>query len=209
MTTLAIIAKEPLPGKAKTRLHPPLSLEQAARLAAACIDDTLAAVATLTAERRILLWDGGRPPAAADGYEVVHQVPGELDTRLGALFDLCTGPTVLIGMDTPQLTAMDLMPAFRSWPAGTDAWLGPAADGGFWALGMYEPRGELVRGIAMSRADTGQRQRERLHLAGLHVATLPVLRDVDTFDDARTVAESAPETRFARLFRSYAATSGA
>jgi len=42
MTTLVVIAKETIPGKVKTRLHPPLSLEQAADVAAAAIQDTLA-----------------------------------------------------------------------------------------------------------------------------------------------------------------------
>jgi glycosyltransferase A (GT-A) superfamily protein (DUF2064 family) len=79
MTTLIVIAKEPLPGRAKTRLHPPFTLEQAAHLAAAAIDDTLAAVADLPASRRILLFDGERPPAAADGYEIVPQTAGDLD----------------------------------------------------------------------------------------------------------------------------------
>ena len=67
MTTLIVIAKECLPGRVKTRLHPPLSLEQAARLAAASLDDTFAAVAALPATRRVLAFDGTVVPAAADG----------------------------------------------------------------------------------------------------------------------------------------------
>lgn len=204
MTTLVLIAKEPLPGRAKTRLHPPLTLEQAAQLAAAAIDDTLAALAEVRAERRILLFDGARTPSAAGDYEVVHQVSGDLDERLGSLFDYCTGPTVLIGMDTPQVTAANLAPAFEHWTDDTDAWLGPAADGGYWAIGMREPRGDLIRGVPMSRDDTGELQLRRLHEAGLRVGMLTTLIDVDTIDDARDVARSAPHTGFARLFSSFA-----
>ena len=194
-TTIILIAKETIPGKVKTRLHPAVSLEQAAMLAAASIRDTLATIAQLPASRRILLFDGARVPAGAENFEVIPQVDGDLDERLAAIFDECTGPTVLIGMDTPQVTVRDLAPAFEAWTA--DAFFGPANDGGFWALGMAEPRGDLIRGVPMSRNDTGRIQLERLLAAGLDVQLLPELTDVDTIDDARAVAAAAPSTEFA------------
>jgi uncharacterized protein len=203
MTTLVVIAKEPLPGRAKTRLHPPLSLEQAAQLAAAAIDDTFAAVAGVAATRRIVLFDGAVVPSSAAGYEVVPQSSGDLDERLGAIFDYCDEPMLLIGMDTPQVTAADLSPAFAGWPDTVDAWFGPADDGGFWALGMREPRGELIRGVPMSQSDTGEHQLARLRDAGLRVGMLATLTDVDTIDSARAVAALAPTTRFARLLRAF------
>jgi len=201
-TTLVVIAKETVPGKVKTRLHPPLSLEQAASLAALAIGDTLAAVESLPAKRRILLFDGTVTPAGSEGYDVVQQVSGDLDERLAAMFDELAGPAILIGMDTPQLTAADLAPAF-DWPAGVDAFFGPANDGGFWALGMAEPRGDLIRGVPMSRDDTGRIQLERLLGAGLTVNMLPSLTDVDTFDDALSVAQAAPGTAFAAAVSVY------
>jgi glycosyltransferase A (GT-A) superfamily protein (DUF2064 family) len=206
MTTLIVIAKEPLPGRAKTRWHPPFTLEQAAELAAAAIDDTLAAVADLPASRRILLFEGTRPPRSADGYEVMPQAAGDLDERLAAAFDAVDGPAVLIGMDTPQLLAADLAPAFEPW-GDVDAWFGPADDGGFWALGLRDPRGDLIREVPMSRADTGALQLERLQ--HLRVGILRELTDVDTYDDALRVAASAPATTFARLFAQYAAAAPA
>jgi uncharacterized protein len=208
MTTLIVIAKEPLPGKAKTRLHPPFSLEQAAELAAAAIDDTLAAVAELPARRRFLLFDGDNPPSAAHGYEIVHQTSGGLDERLAAGFDAVTGAAVLIGMDTPQLTAADLAPAFEDW-GDVDAWFGPADDGGFWALGLPGGRGDVIRGVPMSRDDTGAHQLARLTAAGLRVGMLRELTDVDTVDDARRVAAEAPATAFARLFAEFSAATQA
>jgi glycosyltransferase A (GT-A) superfamily protein (DUF2064 family) len=204
MTTLIVIAKEPLPGRAKTRLHPPFTLEQAAQLAAAAIDDTLAAVADLPASRRILLFEGIHPPRSADGYEIMPQAAGDLDERLAAAFDAVDGPAVLIGMDTPQLRAADLLPAFEG---SEDAWFGPADDGGFWALGLRAPRGDLIRGVPMSRDDTGALQLARLK--GLKVGMLRELTDVDTYDDALRVAASAPATSFARLFAQFAAAAPA
>ncbi|CAN5243741.1 DUF2064 domain-containing protein [soil metagenome] len=201
--TIVLIGKEPLPGRAKTRLHPPLSLEQAAALAAASIDDTIETLAASAASRLVLAWDGDALPPRSESFAVMHQVPGSLDERLAAIFDACDGPTVLVGMDTPQLTSRELAPVFAPWPA--DSWFGPANDGGFWALGMREPDGSLIRGVPMSRADTGALQRQRLADAGLTTAMLPRLTDVDTIDDAHEVALSAPDTRFARTLARFTA----
>ncbi len=206
MTILILIAKEPLPGKAKTRLHPPLTLEQAAILAAAAIDDTLLAMRSLPATRRILLFEGDRLPSGSEDYDVTGQTTGTLDLRLGAIFDECSEPILLIGMDTPQLTSDDLAPAFSGWPhdnSDIDAWFGPATDGGFWALGMREPRGDLIRGVEMSTEDTGAAQLARLEHAGLRVGMLPILTDVDTIDTAREVAGIAPHTLFARTLEQF------
>ncbi|NIJ05892.1 TIGR04282 family arsenosugar biosynthesis glycosyltransferase [Frigoribacterium faeni] len=198
MTTVVVICKETLPGKVKTRLHPPLSLEQAADVAAAAIQDTLDVVRRLPATRRVLLFDGNRTPSGSEDFDVIHQIGGGLDARLGALFDEVDGRTVLVGMDTPQLTVADLAPAFDDPADDVDAWFGPANDGGFWALGLERPTGDLLRGVPMSRDDTGAHQLRRLAEAGLRVRTLPELVDVDTIDDARLAAAAAPHSRFAR-----------
>jgi glycosyltransferase A (GT-A) superfamily protein (DUF2064 family) len=201
MTTVVVICKETLPGKVKTRLHPPLSLEQAAEVAAAAIQDTLAVVRQLPASRRVLLFDGNRTPSGSEDFDVIHQIGGGLDARLGALFDEVDGRTVLVGMDTPQLTVADLAPAFDDSADDVDAWFGPANDGGFWALGLERPTGDLLRGVPMSRDDTGAHQLRRLAEAGLRVRTLPELVDVDTIDDARLAAAAGPDTLFAQALR--------
>ena len=200
MTAIVVIAKECLPGKVKTRLHPPLSLDQAAELAAASLADTLAVASQLPATRHILAFDGVTAPVEASAWEILPQTAGGLDERLAAIFDTLTEPTLLLGMDTPQVSAELLAPVFTSWGDETDAWFGPADDGGFWALGLKNPSGALLRGIPMSRSDTGAHQLQRLDAAGLSVRLLPTLTDIDTITDAHTVASVAPHTRFARAF---------
>ena len=197
MTTIVIIAKECLPGRVKTRLHPAVSYEQAAELAAASLADTLQIGTELAAERRILAFDGLVPPPDSHAFEVIPQSAGDLDARLATVFDAATGPLLLVGMDTPQLRVADLADLFP-WPDDTDFAFGPARDGGFWALGMREPRGDLIRGVPMSRDDTGVRQLERLMTAGGTIRMLPPLTDVDTIVEAHAVAALAPDTRFAR-----------
>ncbi|MFJ7628683.1 DUF2064 domain-containing protein [Streptomyces sp. NPDC097595] len=197
-TTLLVIAKEPLPGRVKTRLTPPFSPAEAARLAEASLTDTLHTVLALPAARRVVVLEGAPGPWLPPGIEVVKQGAGGLDERLAAAFGACTGPTLLIGMDTPQITASDLAPALApgAW-GGCDAWFGPAEDGGFWALGLAEPDPGLLRGVPMSVPETGAVQRRRLVDAGLTVRDLPRLRDVDTAADAAEVAALAPDGRFA------------
>lgn len=196
--TLLVIAKEPLPGRVKTRLTPPFTPQEAARLAEASLADTLHTVLALPAARRVLVLEGAPGPWLPPGIEVVGQCAGGLDARLAAAFAGSTGPTLLIGMDTPQITAADLAPALSpgSWD-GCDAWFGPAEDGGYWALGLADPDPELLRGVPMSVPETGTVQRRRLVDAGLTVRDLPRLRDVDTASDAVAVAGRAPHGRFA------------
>jgi uncharacterized protein len=99
-------------------------------------------------------------------------------------------------MDTPQVTPAMLTTANERLD-DHDAVFGPAADGGFWLLGLREPDPALLRGVPMSRPDTGAHQRERL--TGKRVATLETLIDVDTAADAVRVAAQAPGTRFAAV----------
>ncbi|MDJ0466945.1 DUF2064 domain-containing protein [Streptomyces sp. H27-C3] len=198
MTTLLVIAKEPVPGRVKTRLSPPYSPVEAARLAAASLADTLSAVLAAPVRRRVLVLDGVPGAWVPRGIEVVAQCAGGLDERLAAAFGLCTGPALLVGMDTPQLSPALLAPALApdAWD-GCDAWFGPAVDGGFWALGLAAPDPALLRGVPMSVPETGEVQRARLTCAGLAVRDLPLLRDVDTAYDAEVVAAEAPGSRFA------------
>ncbi|ATL27850.1 TIGR04282 family arsenosugar biosynthesis glycosyltransferase [Streptomyces formicae] len=211
MTTLLVIAKEPLPGRVKTRLTPPFTPVEAARLAEAALVDTLRAVAATAVRRRVLVVDGTPGPWLPTGFDVVPQVAGGLDERLAAAFAACTGPALLIGMDTPQVTPellgaclADLGDGYDSY----DACFGPAEDGGFWALGLASPDPELLRGVPMSTPTTGAVQRARLVDAGLRVRDLPRLRDVDTAADAASVAASAPHGRFAAELARLGAVTG-
>lgn len=206
-TTLLVIAKEPVPGKVKTRLCPPCTPQQAARLAAAALHDTLEAVRAMPARRRVLVLSGRPGTWLPDGFDVVPQRSGGLDERLaGAFAEAGTGPALLVGMDTPQLTPALLAPALGpdSWQE-CDAWFGPALDGGFWALGLARPDPALLRGVPMSTPTTGRAQLARLAHKGLRVRRLPPLCDVDTAEDAAQVAAEAPGSRFAATAAALAA----
>ncbi|MFG2483704.1 DUF2064 domain-containing protein [Streptomyces virginiae] len=197
MSTLLVIAKAPVAGRVKTRLTPHFTPEQAAELARAALQDTLAAVLATPARRRVLVLDGAPGPWLPHGIEVVPQCAGGLDARLAAAFARADGPALLIGMDTPQVTP-DLLARGLDFDE-TDAWFGPAADGGFWALGLAEPDPALLLGVPMSLPTTGEVQRARLADSGRTVRDLPELCDVDTPADAARVAAAVPDSRFAAL----------
>lgn len=194
---LIVLAKAPQAGRSKTRLCPPCTPRQAADLAEAALRDTLAAVlATPGVTRRVLVLDGAPGPWLPDGFEVLPQRGDGLDERLAAAFADVGGPSLLVGMDTPQVTPellCDGLEALRRSPAV----LGLAPDGGYWTVGLRTPLDAVFLGVPMSADDTGERQQQRLQQLGIVCAALPALRDVDRFADALEVARSAPGTRFA------------
>ncbi|MFB4279579.1 TIGR04282 family arsenosugar biosynthesis glycosyltransferase [Nonomuraea sp. MTCD27] len=197
---ILVIAKEPVPGRVKTRLVPPLTPGQAAALAGAALEDTLRTVARVPGVHRVLALDGAPGPWLPGGFTVLPQRGDGLDERLAAAFEdahrLRPTPIVLIGMDTPQVSAALLTEAV-SLLAGHDAVLGPAADGGFWLLGLRVPVPALLLGVPMSEPATGEIQLRRLREAGMSIALMPCLTDVDTITDAIEVAAMAPRSRYA------------
>ena len=101
-------------------------------------------------------------------------------------------------MDTPQAASDLLAAAWAELAAGADAVLGPAEDGGYWAVGLRRAvAGDFV-GVPMSTSETGAAQLRRLEERGRTVSLLPTLRDVDRWEDACAVAGDTPGSRFAR-----------
>ena len=197
MPALLVIAKEPVPGRVKTRLTPPCTPEQAASLARAAIEDTLAAALAVEREaRRVLVLDGEPGDWIPDGFEVIAQRGDGLAERLAAAFEDAGSPAFLVGMDTPQVTP-ELLEAGLDAVLADDAVFGAALDGGYWGIGLREADARAFDGVPMSEDNTGAVQLARLAILGLRTAILPPLRDIDTIEDARAVAREAPDGRFA------------
>ncbi|BCY11312.1 hypothetical protein L3i22_064000 [Actinoplanes sp. L3-i22] len=198
MIQLLVMAKAPVPGRVKTRLCPPCTPEQAAAIAAAALEDTLKTAKKLSFVRHTLVIEGAHP--APSGWALVPQRGDGLGERLANAFAdtaLPGVPSLLIGMDTPQVTVALLRDAAEALCRAGSV-LGPADDGGWWALGLSDPADAAVLpDVPMSAADTGERTLRALRARGVRPAPLPGLRDVDTAADALAVAAACePGHRF-------------
>jgi glycosyltransferase A (GT-A) superfamily protein (DUF2064 family) len=209
-----VLAKAPVPGRAKTRLSPPATPEGAAGVAAAALLDTLDAAAATPRARVVVALEGSLAQAvrgdeigaALAPHTVVAQRGDGLGERIAAAHvDVATAfpgaVSVQVGMDTPQVDARLLDAALRTVESGADAALGLAEDGGWWALALRDPRrAGIITDVPTSTDETGRLTLEALRAALGHaaVADLPSLSDVDTADDAVRVSELVPHGRFAR-----------
>lgn len=209
-----VVAKAPVPGRVKTRLGAQVGMEAAARLAAAALLDTIAACRSAFAECHLAL-DGDLDEAVRSGALrrslagwTVHPQRGDgLGQRLAhAHADAAgAGPTVQVGMDTPQLTVADLHAVADAASDGA-AVLGPATDGGWWVLALSDPSAAAVlAGVPMSRPDTFASTREALTSAGQSVRVGHELSDVDTADEAARVASLLTGGHFLRAWQSVTA----
>ncbi len=198
MSTVVVVAKGPVPGRVKTRLTPSLTGFEAAAVAEAALADTLLAVTRCGADRKVVALDGTPGPWLPVGIEVVQQGAGALAERLAHVWSNLVGPAVQIGMDTPQVSARHLDGALSALET-SDAALGLADDGGWWAIALGTPDPKVFWGVPMSTPETGVLQRRRLRALGLTVSALPTLRDIDHVQDLAAVAGIAPDTATARL----------
>ncbi len=204
-----VVAKAPVAGLAKTRLAADVGPAVAADLAAAALLDTLDAVRDLDAMAHVVALTGDLDLAcradelreALAGFVVLGQRGDGLDERLVAAHtdaaDVAPGPVLQIGMDTPQVTS-ELLRASTAALVGPDVGgvLGRATDGGWWALGLADPRAAgFLAGVPMSRPDTGARTLAAMEGAVGRVVTLPELTDVDTVADLWPVADLQPAGR--------------
>ena len=204
-THLLVMAKEPRPGFAKTRLMPAYDSTAAAAVAAAALADTLRAVAACSARRRIVAFAGLANGWVPSGFEVVPQSGETFNDRLAAAWDFAGAPGVQIGMDTPQVSSELLDDALaRVARPDVDALLGLCPDGGWWAIGFRTPVAGAFDGVPMSRDDTGARQLARLRELGLRVELLPELADMDRPADLDALRTAHPHLLVAQAAQRYA-----
>jgi uncharacterized protein len=208
-----VVAKAPVPGRAKTRLAASVGDQAAADIAAAALLDTLDAVAEAAVAARVVALTGDLGAASAGDeirtrlaeFTVVAQRGADFATTLAnAHVDAAAAagglPVLQIGMDTPQVTAELIGECARELLAA-DAVLGLARDGGWWVLGVTEAAtADCLRTVPMSRPDTGAVTLSALDDTGIHVSLVPTLADVDTVDDIDAVRRACPPGgRFARV----------
>lgn len=184
---VAVLAKAPMPGLAKTRLIPALGPQGAARLQRQL---TRAAVQTALDARlgTVTLWCA--PHARHRFFRAMHrttgvrclvQANGDLGQRMHAAFRLhCEqGPLLLTGTDCPLLTPDHLRRAAQALLDGEEAVFYPAEDGGYVLVGLRRPQAALFEGIAWSTDAVMVQTRERATALGLQLREFEALWDLD------------------------------
>ncbi len=213
--SVLVVAKAPVPGQAKTRLAAAVGDAAAADIAAAALLDTLDAVAAAPVSACVVALTGDLNRASCQAeirtrlraFTVIGQRGDDLADRLAnahADTALAVGerPVLQIGMDTPQVTP-ELLAGCARTLLDSQAVLGMARDGGWWVLGVATAAmADCLRGVPMSRPDTGAVTLDALRDTGIDVTLVEELHDVDTVDDIGAVRRAcAPGGRFARVTR--------
>ena len=186
---VAVLAKAPVAGLAKTRLAPVLGADGAAALQERL---TAHAVATACAAAvgPVTLW--ATPDAAHASFRTLAQrhaislatqPDGDLGARMLAAFAAASSPALVIGADCPALTPQHLTAAAGHLRDGIDAVRIPADDGGYVLIGMRKPQPALFRDIAWSTETVAAVTRRRLARLGLSWREPARLWDVDRPED--------------------------
>lgn len=207
---LIVFARHPVPGRVKTRLTPPLSPAEAARLYECMLRDVLTKTAPLAGVARLLFY-AEEPGALPFFRELVPAVPlfpqrGEdlgirMLTAFRETFSLGYREVAIIGSDSPDLPLVHIEAAFARLADGrTDAVFGPSEDGGYYLIGLTAPHEALFTGIPWSTENVLAESLARGEDAGLTISLAPVWHDVDTADDLlrdelRDGGNGAPLTR--------------
>jgi uncharacterized protein len=197
-STIAILAKAPVPGLAKTRLIPSIGAHAAAvlqeRLTERAVETTLAAgVGPVT------LWCAPDPshPAFRDlvarhAVTLKRQPESDLGARMLAAMAASARPKLVIGSDCPALTPAHLRAAANAL-GNAEVVLIPAEDGGYVLIGARAAHPSLFAGIAWGTATVLAETRARIAALGLSAAELPALWDLDTENDLARFEREHPE----------------
>ena len=196
-TLIAVYARAPVPGEAKTRLIPALGPGGAAVLHARLVKRMLGE-AIAAGIGPVELWcapDAGHAfftDCASEFRVSVHgQGPGDLGERMARCFACADGATLLIGSDIPAMDAACLDAAAAAL-SGADAVFVPAEDGGYVLVGLRgglgAARHAVFRDIEWGSAGVMQQTRERLRASGLAWRELPPLWDLDRPADLARLA---------------------
>jgi hypothetical protein len=191
---IAILAKAPIPGFAKTRLIPALGAEGAADLQARLIAravETAAAAAT----GPVTLWASPneshsviRLAKARHGVALARQPAGDLGLRMLAAIEAARGPALVIGTDCPALTPALLRDCAATLADGVDAALVPAEDGGYVLIGMRRPDQRVFADIPWGGSLVTSRTRSRLARLAFSWREPARLWDVDRPSDLAKLA---------------------
>jgi rSAM/selenodomain-associated transferase 1 len=219
------MAKAPAPGRAKTRLVPPLTPAQAAALSTAFLRDVAANIIAAQAQVSIAGYVAFGPPGPASarffeqilpaGFELLEAWYPSLGDCLFRTIEQLLGRghagAVVLNSDSPTLpTSLLVEAAERLARPGERAVLGPCVDGGYYLLGVKQAHRRLFEDIAWSTEHVARQTLARAAEIGLRVDVLPAWYDVDDAESLKTLhSELCEGAAFSASLPSHAAPNSA
>jgi rSAM/selenodomain-associated transferase 1 len=199
---IAVMAKASAPGRAKTRLVPPLSYDEAAALNTAFLQDVtdnmLLAARHAAPRASIAAYAAYGPPGSEDFFRqnfpaAIGLIPAWLPNfgdclyhTIGEIFARGHAAAVVLNADSPTLpTALLNETAEMLAQPGDRAVLGPSNDGGYYLLGLKAAHRRMFDDIAWSTERVTEQTLERAREIKLDVHLLPEWYDVDDIDCLR------------------------
>ena len=204
---LGIVARQPLPGRVKTRLTPPLSPREACALYEAALRESVARFVAGPFQP-VLCWTGRRRwfALAFPGTALLWQGRGDLGARLAritaALFAAGGGPVAVAGSDSPDLP-LPLMEKALGALRKADAAVVPSADGGYALLALNRPAPQLFTRIPWSTPEVLAATRRRALEHGLRLAVTDPWDDLDDRDSLARLLARSPGCATAQHARAY------
>jgi uncharacterized protein len=208
---IAVMAKASIPGRAKTRLTPPLTPEEAASLNTSFLRDIADNLAGVSAYANIAPYMAFAPAGSAAFFrEVLPARVGLIETVAPSFGECLYGAATrlleaghtavcLLNSDSPTLPAAYLVTAATALAApGDRVVLGPSTDGGYYLIGLKRPHRRLFENIDWSTERVAAQTLARAHEVGLSVHLLPSWYDVD---DLRALRLLVGEIMDGRPFR--------
>ena len=190
---LVVVAKEPVPGKVKTRFYPELSSLDAALLYRCFLQDRIEEISTLTGIDIAIAYtpeEAGETFAAfaLDGFELFAQRGENLGERLHNIFldkfDRGYTAVSIVDSDSPDLPKSVMEASFQLLSTKqAEVVFGPCHDGGYYLVGMRKPHPELFRNIPWSTENVLSASLEKARKLGINVKLLTRWNDLDTFED--------------------------
>jgi rSAM/selenodomain-associated transferase 1 len=190
---LVIVAKEPVPGKVKTRLYSHLGAQQTSELYRLFIQDMVEEMSKLYEHALAIAYT---PEAAEPAFKTMIDQPIQLFPQQGAdlgqrlsnvfqkMFDEGYEQVHIINSDSPDLPHRLVKQSILllSKPR-TELVLGPCADGGYYLVGLRRSMPALFNQIPWSTDQVLRITLEKARRLGLQWALLGPWYDIDTFDD--------------------------
>lgn len=188
-----MFAKQPIPGRVKTRLAADWGDDRAAALYECFVNDQLERFRSM-GDRRVIGFapntDDARAWFEQSHWEMWPQPETDLGGRISAFFKAhcatADDRTILIGSDSPSIPDEYLDDAW-SLLDGLECVIGPATDGGYWLIGLRGPADRalaLFEEIHWSSSSVYGQTMQRVHDLNLRLGVLPVWFDIDSADSA-------------------------